>query len=357
MDRASPEAQSSSGFPGSAHGRPTAASTLAFRQWQCLLEERLTRSLLDFFRQTTGLPLNCWGGGTAPESVRSRVLRLCARDGWRHAVRTGARCQACWKNRWRRHLAQDGRSETRFAGLCGAMNYCARLGVPGARQPLATFAVQQKPPASPAGEQSFARTVRLTRLIVHDLQSTLASWRLESQLASGQPQPQAVDEGGLPSSAGPFAGQGADCGAVGSGATHTLAAPPHHRLQVVQCMLDYIHEHYSEPIQLNDLAAATHLNASYACSLFSMTTGVTFHHYLENLRLTKAKDLLRDPVRRISEVAYAVGYANPNHFRNVFTDRVGLSPSAWRAAPEPNLRNPRRVRATPGSPLPSSSFS
>jgi AraC-like DNA-binding protein len=29
-------------------------------------------------------------------------------------------------------------------------------------------------------------------------------------------------------------------------------------------------------------------------------------------------------------VAYAVGYSNPNHFRNVFTSRVGLCPSAWR---------------------------
>ena len=60
------------------------------------------------------------------------------------------------------------------------------------------------------------------------------------------------------------------------------------------------------------------------------THGVTFHHYLEEFRLARAKDLLRDPVKRVSEVAYSVGYSNPNHFRNVFTTQMGLPPSAWR---------------------------
>ena len=74
------------------------------------------------------------------------------------------------------------------------------------------------------------------------------------------------------------------------------------------------------------------LNAAYVSDLFSTTTGVTFHHYLEELRLARAKHMLRDPTRRVCEVAIAVGYTNPNHFRNVFHTRVGLSPSAWRQA-------------------------
>jgi YesN/AraC family two-component response regulator len=95
-------------------------------------------------------------------------------------------------------------------------------------------------------------------------------------------------------------------------------------------MLDYIHEHYSHPVELHDLAAAMNLNASYVSSLFSTTLGVTFHQYLVAFRLARAKDLLRDPAKRVSEVAYAVGYSNPGHFRNVFTTRIGIPPSAWR---------------------------
>lgn len=90
------------------------------------------------------------------------------------------------------------------------------------------------------------------------------------------------------------------------------------------------------------------LNGSYVSSLFSTTLGVTFHHYLEEFRLARAKDLLRDPVKRVSEVAYAVGYSNPNHFRNVFTTRVGLPPSAWRRNQTPDsLPTPSRTQ-TPG---------
>ena len=83
-------------------------------------------------------------------------------------------------------------------------------------------------------------------------------------------------------------------------------------------------------MQLHDLAVAMRLNPSYVSSLFSTTLGVTFHHYVEELRITRAKDFLRDPIKRVSDVAYAVGYPNPNHFRNVFAARVGVPPSAWR---------------------------
>ncbi len=95
-------------------------------------------------------------------------------------------------------------------------------------------------------------------------------------------------------------------------------------------MLGYIHEHYCHPLQLSDVADAVGLNASYVSDLFSTTLGVTFHHYLEELRLAKAKELLLDPRIQVREVAPAVGYSNPNHFRSVFRTRVGSSPSAWR---------------------------
>jgi YesN/AraC family two-component response regulator len=105
-------------------------------------------------------------------------------------------------------------------------------------------------------------------------------------------------------------------------------------------MLDYIHEHYSHPMQLNNLAAALSMNAAYVSSLFSRTMGVTFHHYLEELRLTRAKDLLQNPLKRVCEVADAVGYCNPNCFRNVFKLHEGIPPSAWRERSWPVSRPP-----------------
>jgi two-component system response regulator YesN len=117
-----------------------------------------------------------------------------------------------------------------------------------------------------------------------------------------------------------------------------------HARNLVEAMRDYVHQHYRRPISLDDVASAMKMNASYLCALFSKTTGVTFHQYLEEFRLAKAKELLRDPMSLVCEVACTVGYTNPNHFRNVFKARTGLAPSVWRDNPEP------RASDAPGEP-------
>jgi len=73
------------------------------------------------------------------------------------------------------------------------------------------------------------------------------------------------------------------------------------------------------------------MNASYLSALFSQTTGATFHHFLEEVRLSKARELLRDPRNRIGDVARASGYASLDAFRHAFKAHEGLSPEAWRA--------------------------
>jgi AraC-like DNA-binding protein len=124
-----------------------------------------------------------------------------------------------------------------------------------------------------------------------------------------------------------------------AGNISVLSEPPptgSHAEQLVALMLNYIDEHYHRPMALSDVAAALNMNASYLSSLFSRTAGVTFHKYLEGLRLARAKELLRDPRVRVCDVACAVGYVSPNHFRNVFKAHAGKSPSAWRSLPHPD---------------------
>ena len=96
-------------------------------------------------------------------------------------------------------------------------------------------------------------------------------------------------------------------------------------------MRDYVHQHYYRPINLAEVASAMKMNASYLSDLFSQTTGVTFHQFMEEVRLSKARELLRDPRNRVREVAGAAGYASPDAFRHAFKAHEGLSPEAWRA--------------------------
>jgi AraC-like DNA-binding protein len=262
-------------------------------QCQSLLEQRLTRPLLDLFHELTGLHLHVWWHARSAELSPGDFPKPCPTARQRPARKLPATCEACLRKRWQ-PACDNQKTEQRFAGLCGSINYCACLKVLDLR--LLTLLLQQTPPASRADKKAFLRAVGLARLIVHDLEATLAAGRA----------------------------------AHGPGRAGERLNRVNHRQHLVEAMLDYIHEHYSHPMQLADLAAALNLNAAYVFDLFSTMLGVTFHHYLEELRLARAKELLRDPRKQVCEVARAVGYTNPNHFRSVFTTRVGTPPSAWR---------------------------
>ncbi len=297
---------------------------------QDLLKQRLARTLFDTFYELTGLRLRAWWHDPTAEEQGGGFPMFCPKAHQRPAGRLPERCQTCLGKHW--PCVWNGQKlATRFVSLCGALNYCACVKALG--RPCVTLTVQQARPVSCPHKQAFFRAVHLTRLVIHDLQATLDAG--QASLLAQPPNEGHEGAGATPAPrcrAGNHQDRVAQAG-EGEPANCTLQPGHHHGQMLVQQMLSYIHENYTRPIRLADLAANVHLRPSYACSLFSTTLGVTFHHYLEQFRLARAKQLLRDPLPRITEVAYSVGYTSPNHFRNVFTARVGLSPSAWRVTP------------------------
>jgi AraC-like DNA-binding protein len=195
--------------------------------------------------------------------------------------------------------------------------------------PLVTFVVQGRAPVSRRDKEGVVRAGKLMRLMLHDLKATLEANRAIGELAGMRERIKITE----PVAAGPLREMNRHI--VNVPTTLAESATSTHSRQIAQRMLEYIQEHYVRPMQLNDLAAALKMNASYLCSLFSNETGVTFHHYLEELRLARARELLRDPTMRVCETACAVGYSSPNHFRSVFKTRFGMSPSAWRENARP----------------------
>jgi len=294
------------GLPGGAGSDADTPAAFALDACRHHLKRRLASPLRGLFHELTGLRLHAWWSPPAARVRPGELLRLCPRAHERPAGKLPARCEACLRKQWQR-ACEHQKMHKRFTGRCGSLNYCACLNIQGLR--LLSLVVQQPPPLSRAGWRAFIRAISLARLLVHDLEATLKAERSES--------------------AGPRAGL-----PPGSGCLPEARLRPagKHSRQRVEVMLGYIQEHYSDPLQLSDLAAAVGLNASYVSDLFSTTLGVTFHHYLEELRVAKAKELLRDPRKQVCEVARAVGYTSPNHFRSVFSARVGRPPSAWRYA-------------------------
>jgi two-component system response regulator YesN len=57
---------------------------------------------------------------------------------------------------------------------------------------------------------------------------------------------------------------------------------------------------------------------------------LSFNKYLNQLRINKAKELMKDPTLRIKEIAYMVGYENARYFIRVFRSFTGLSPNIYK---------------------------
>lgn len=92
----------------------------------------------------------------------------------------------------------------------------------------------------------------------------------------------------------------------------------------------YISDHLDKPISLSGIARHLKLSDYYLSHLFSEETGFTLSSYVTRLRMERAAALLKNPGIRVSEVAYAVGYDNPNYFGKAFRRFYGCPPGAYR---------------------------
>lgn len=94
---------------------------------------------------------------------------------------------------------------------------------------------------------------------------------------------------------------------------------------------NYLNEHYSEPIVLDDLGKHFYKSPAYLCSLFSKTAGKTIFEYITIIRMENAKKLLRSTNLKISEICILAGYSNHKYFNQVFKKNVGKTPGQYRS--------------------------
>ena len=80
---------------------------------------------------------------------------------------------------------------------------------------------------------------------------------------------------------------------------------------------NYMKEHLSEPLTRDEVAANVYLSPSYFGHLFKKQMGIGYNEYLSELRVTKAKQLLKSNMA-ISDVAVAVGFHDAKYFSDIF---------------------------------------
>lgn len=89
-------------------------------------------------------------------------------------------------------------------------------------------------------------------------------------------------------------------------------------------------EYQNSNVTLNDISTHVCMSNSHFCTIFSQEVGMTFTEYLTNLRMTRAKELLRTTKLRSSDIAYAVGYNDPHYFSYLFKKHTALTPRDYR---------------------------
>lgn len=90
--------------------------------------------------------------------------------------------------------------------------------------------------------------------------------------------------------------------------------------------IQYIEEHFNEPLQNKDIAAQLHIDVRYLIRLFSKHLDIPPHQYLTRCRIDHALTLLQDNVS-ITETAERCGYQSENSFRSAFKKETGVTPT------------------------------
>jgi AraC family transcriptional regulator len=104
--------------------------------------------------------------------------------------------------------------------------------------------------------------------------------------------------------------------------------------ELVERAIDTMWQRYSEPLSLPEIADTVILSPFYFSRVFRGVTGVSPGRFLSAIRLCEAKRLLlANPDRRVTDIAFQVGYNSLGTFTRRFTESVGMSPARFRRMP------------------------
>jgi AraC-like DNA-binding protein len=94
--------------------------------------------------------------------------------------------------------------------------------------------------------------------------------------------------------------------------------------------VEYIDEHSSRNIRLEELASLSGLSQSHFSHAFKASTGMAPHQWQTNARIEKSKMLLMKNEASLTAIAAESGFSDQAHFTRVFRKVVGTTPALWK---------------------------
>ena len=98
----------------------------------------------------------------------------------------------------------------------------------------------------------------------------------------------------------------------------------------VNAVKEYLDQHFVEKIALEELAKRFYINKFYMTKVFKEQCGTTISNYVLQLRITKAKELLRFSNMNVESVGMECGFLDANYFTRAFKKIEGVTPGQYR---------------------------
>jgi two-component system response regulator YesN len=100
--------------------------------------------------------------------------------------------------------------------------------------------------------------------------------------------------------------------------------------QMISQIIGDLNKNYCENISLTNIAKKLNVSCGYLSLQFKRYTNQNFIDFLTNLRMQKAKELLKNSKLKVYEIGEKVGYSDAFYFSAAFKRAIGVSPSDYR---------------------------
>lgn len=94
--------------------------------------------------------------------------------------------------------------------------------------------------------------------------------------------------------------------------------------------ITFIYENYSGKITCADVAYAVSYSEAHLRHIFSVECGRSIMEYINDVRLSRAAEMLKNTKYGITDVAFSCGFTDSNYFSTAFKKKYGMPPKAYR---------------------------
>ncbi|HEY8443247.1 MAG TPA: AraC family transcriptional regulator [Clostridia bacterium] len=98
---------------------------------------------------------------------------------------------------------------------------------------------------------------------------------------------------------------------------------------IEEMIIEYLMENIDNKITLQDVCKKFSYGKTFLCTQFKKSTGKSIMNYFMDLKIEKAKKLIREKNTTISQISENLGFNNPAHFSNTFRKITGMTPKQY----------------------------